>query len=106
MAIWRRRPRPNLIHHSDRGSKYANMAFRKLLNQHSFKDSMSRKGDCWDNTVVESFFSILKQERVHWQHYQKRREAQQDILQYISIIITIIDCIPILTTKVQNNLNK
>ena len=44
---------------------------------------MSRKGDCWDNSVVESFFGSLKQERVHWEHYQTRHEAQQDILDYI-----------------------
>ena len=46
---------------------------------------MSRKGDCWDNSVVESFFGTLKQERVHWQKYQTRYEVQQDILQYIPI---------------------
>jgi len=44
---------------------------------------MSRKGDCWDNSVAESFFGTLKQERVQWRHYQTRREAQQDVLQYI-----------------------
>ncbi len=47
---------------------------------------MSRKGDCWDNAVVESFLGTLKQERVHWQNYQTRHEAQQDILQYISML--------------------
>ena len=46
---------------------------------------MSRKGDCWDNAVVESFFGTLKQERVQWRHYQSRRAAQQDILQYITM---------------------
>jgi transposase InsO family protein len=46
---------------------------------------MSRKGDCWDNAVVESFFGTLKQERVQWRHYQSRHEAQQDILQYITM---------------------
>lgn len=85
MAIWQRRPEAGLIHHSDRGSQYASKAFSKLLNQHGFKGSMSRKGDCWDNAVVESFFGTLKQERVHWRHYQTRFEAQQDILQYISM---------------------
>lgn len=85
MAIWRRRPKPGLIHHSDRGSQYASKAFRKLLKQHKFRGSMSRKGDCWDNSVVESFFGTLKQERVHWRHYQTRYEAQQDVLQYIAM---------------------
>lgn len=85
MAIWQRRPGAGLIHHSDRGSQYASKAFRKLLEVNDFKGSMSRKGDCWDNAVVESFFGSLKQERVHWRNYQTRYEAQQDILQYISV---------------------
>jgi putative transposase len=85
MAIWQRKPKRGLIHHSDRGSQYASNAFRKLLKLHGFKGSMSRKGDCWDNSVVESFFGTLKQERVHWRHYQTRFAAQQDILQYISM---------------------
>ncbi len=85
MAIWLRRPTAGLIHHSDRGSQYASKAFRKLLKAHGFKGSMSRKGDCWDNAVVESFFGSLKQERVHWRHYQTRYEAQQDVLNYISM---------------------
>ena len=85
MAIWQRRPKAGLIHHSDRGSQYASKAFRKLLKVHQFKGSMSRKGDCWDNAVVESFFGSLKQERVQWRYYQSRYEAQQDILNYISM---------------------
>ena len=85
MAIWQRKPKARLIHHSDRGSQYASKAFRKLLKTHGIKGSMSRKGDCWDNAVVESFFGSLKQERVHWRNYQTRNEAQQDILNYISV---------------------
>lgn len=85
MAIWQRRPEAGLIHHSDRGSQYASKPFRQLLKQHGIKGSMSRKGDCWDNAVVESFFGSLKQERVHWRNYQTRYEAQQDILNYISV---------------------
>ncbi len=85
MAIWQRRPKAGLIHHSDRGSQYASKAFRHLLKANEFKGSMSRKGDCWDNAVVESFFGSLKQERVHWRNYQTRYEAQQDILNYISM---------------------
>jgi len=85
MAVWNRRPEAGLIHHSDRGSQYASHAFRKLLNQHSIDGSMSRKGDCWDNAVVESFFGSLKQERVHRRSYQTRDEAQQDILNYITM---------------------
>ena len=85
MAIWQRRPKAGLIHHSDRGSQYASSAFRRLLKAHGIKGSMSRKGDCWDNAVVESFFGSLKQERVQWRSYQTRYEAQQDILNYISM---------------------
>ncbi|MCF1458689.1 MAG: IS3 family transposase, partial [Shewanella sp.] len=85
MAIWLRRPKAGLIHHSDRGSQYASKAFRRLLNTHGILGSMSRKGDCWDNAVVESFFASLKQERVQWRNYQTRHEAQQDILEYISM---------------------
>ena len=85
MAIWQRRPKAGLIHHSDRGSQYASKAFRQLLKAHGFKGSMSRKGDCWDNAVVESFFGSLKQERVHWRHYQTRYGAQQDILNYLAV---------------------
>jgi putative transposase len=55
MAIWQRRPEAGLIHHSDRGSQYASRAFRQLLKKHGFKGSMSRKGNCWDNAVAESF---------------------------------------------------
>lgn len=85
MAVWQRRPGSGLIVHSDRGSQYASIKYRDLLNTNGFTGSMSRKGNCWDNSVAESFFGSLKQERVHWRHYQTRYEAQQDILQYITI---------------------
>jgi len=85
MAIWQRRPKAGLIHHSDRGSQYASKAFRRLLKSHGFLGSMSRKGDCWDNAVAESFFGSLKQERVQWRSYQTRYEAQQDVLDYITM---------------------
>jgi transposase InsO family protein len=85
MAIWRRRPSAGLIVHSDRGSQYASKDYRRLLKAHGFVGSMSRKGDCWDNAVAESFFGSLKQERVQWRNYQTRFEAQQDVLNYISM---------------------
>lgn len=85
MAIWQRRPKAGLIVHSDRGSQYASKAYRQLLKAHGFVGSMSRKGDCWDNAVAESFFGSLKQERVQWRHYQTRYEAQQDVLNYITM---------------------
>lgn len=85
MAIWQRRPPEGLIHHSDRGSQYASDDFRRLMKAHGIQGSMSRKGNCWDNAVVESFFGSLKQERVQWRNYQTRYEAQQDVLDYISM---------------------
>ena len=86
MALWRRRPpKGQLIHHSDRGVQYASHAFRKLLKAHGIDGSMSRKGDCWDNAVVESFFGSLKSERVHWRNYQTREEARADIAEYITM---------------------
>jgi putative transposase len=84
MAIWQRRPTSGLIVHSDRGSQYASASYRRLLKGHGFVGSMSRKGDCWDNAVVESFFGSLKQELVQWKHYQSRYQAQQDVLSYIT----------------------
>ncbi len=83
MALWRRHPEAGLIVHSDRGSQYASKAYRRLLKANDFVGSMSRKGDCWDNAVAESFFASLKKERVQWKHYQTRAEAQRDILDYI-----------------------
>ena len=72
-----------MIHHSDRGVQYASRAFRRLLKAYGIEGSMSRKGDCWDNAVVESFFGSLKSERLHWRSYQTRYEARGDIIVYI-----------------------
>jgi len=86
MALWSRRPaKGQLIHHSDRGVQYASRAFRKLLKDNGIKGSMSRKGDCWDNAVVESFFGRLKSEQVQWHSYQTREDARQDIVEYITM---------------------
>ena len=85
MAIWQRRPKAGLIVHSNRGSQYASKDFRRLLKTHGFVGSMSRKGDCWDNAVAESFFGSFMQERVYWRNYHTRFEAQQNVLNYISM---------------------
>ncbi len=86
MALWRRRPpKGQLIHHSDRGVQYASRIFRTLLKAYGIQGSMSRKGDCWDNAVVESFFGSLKSERLHWRSYQTREEARGDIVDYIAM---------------------
>jgi len=85
MAIWQRKPKHGLIVHSDRGAQYASNQYRRILKKNGFVGSMSKKGDCWDNSVAESFFSRLKEECVRWSNYQTRREAKQDILNYITM---------------------
>jgi putative transposase len=85
MAVKRRSPQAGLIHHSDRGSQYASDAYQALLKAHGMETSMSRKGDCWDNAVAESFFATLKVERVHEQDYQRHAEARTDIFKYIEV---------------------
>jgi transposase InsO family protein len=83
MAIKRRGPGLGLIHHSDRGSQYASADFQALLVKHGVRCSMSRKGDCWDNAPVESFFGTLKQELVFHQRYRTRQQARQSLFDYI-----------------------
>jgi transposase InsO family protein len=85
MAVWKRKPSKGLIWHTDRGSQYASDSHRALLKEHGITQSMSRKGNCWDNAVSESFFHTLKTELVHHQHYQTRAEAKQDIFEYIEV---------------------
>ena len=85
MAVGRRAPGAGLIHHSDRGCQYASNDYQAALRQHKMLCSMSRKGDCWDNAVAESFFSTLKTERVHHRLYRSRAEARRDIFGYIEV---------------------
>ena len=85
IAIWRRRPARDLIFHSDRGSQYCSRAFQKPLKDNGMKSSMSRKGDCWDNSVAESFFGSLKPERVFDCNYFTREEAKRDVVDYIEM---------------------
>ena len=85
MSTWRRRPQRGLVFHSDRGSQYCSNAFQKELKKHGMISSMSRKGDCWDNSVAESFFSTLKIERVFDSVYRTREEARADIIDYIEM---------------------
>ena len=83
VALWSRKPSPGLLHHSDRGSQYTCGDYRDVLDEHGVLCSMSRKGDCWDNAVAESFFKTLKVERVNDRDYWTREEAQSDIIDYI-----------------------
>jgi transposase InsO family protein len=85
MALKTRRPEPGLVHHSDRGVQYASTEYRRQLRRRGVVCSMSRKGDCWDNAVVESFFSTLKTERVHHRLYRSRDEARRDVFEYIEV---------------------
>jgi len=83
MAIQRRRPRAGLIHHSDRGSQYAAGDYRDILRAAAITRSMSRKGNCWDNAPMESFFGTLKTELVHQSEYLDRDAARRDLFAYI-----------------------
>jgi len=85
MAYQRRRPGKGLLHHSDRGSQYASDDYGYLLKSYGMRMSMSRKGDCWDNAVMESFFGTLKKELVHNRRYRTRAEARQDIFEFIEV---------------------
>jgi transposase InsO family protein len=85
MALDTREPSEKLLHHSDRGSQYASEDYRKRLDALGITCSMSRKGDCWDNAVVESFFGTLKQELVHRSDFVTRAEARSEIFEYIEV---------------------
>jgi putative transposase len=77
--------KPGLVHHSDRGVQYACRDFQALLEIHGIECSMSRKGNCWDNAVAESFFHTLKVELIHNQSYKTRQQAQANIFEYIEL---------------------
>lgn len=83
MALWRRRPNGEFLHHSDRGSQYASGDFQDLLDEHGVVCSMGSTGDCYDNATMESFFGLLKRERVYRRRYQTRQEARTDVFDYI-----------------------
>jgi transposase InsO family protein len=84
-AVAARRPARGLIHHSDRGCQYCSHEYRKLLEQFGMKTSMSRKGNCYDNAPMESFWGTLKNELVHHRRYRTREEARRDIIEYIEV---------------------
>ena len=83
MALRTRRPEAGLVHHSDRGVQYASKDYQDELRKHGIVCSMSRKGDCWDNAVAESFFSTLKAELVHRTDYVSRSQARASVFEYI-----------------------
>ena len=84
-AVAAKRPGKGLIHHSDRGSQYCSPKYREMLDQFGMNASMSRKGNCYDNAPMESFWGTLKQELVHHRRYRTRQEAIQEITEYIEV---------------------
>lgn len=83
MAVWRRRPQPGLMLHSDQGSQFTSGDWQAFLKSHGIECSMSRRGNCHDNAVAESFFQLLKRERVRRKIYSTRSQARSDVFDYI-----------------------
>jgi putative transposase len=85
MAVWRRKPKHEVMVHSDQGSQYTSIDWQKFLKSHNLKCSMSRRGNCYDNAVAESFFQLLKRERIKRKIYKNRDKARQDVFNYIEM---------------------
>lgn len=85
MAVWRRKPSHEVLIHSDQGSQYGSDDWRKFCQQHHLTPSMSRRGNCWDNAVAESFFGSLKKERIRKRVYKTRELARADVFDYIEV---------------------
>lgn len=85
MAINRRNPGAGLLHHTDRGSQYASTDYQQMLKAHKMICSMSRKGNCWDNACIESFFHSLKTEMIYWEEFETREEACRKIFEWIEV---------------------
>lgn len=84
-AVWAKRPRPGLIHHSDRGSQYCAQDYQDQVRQCGMIASMSRRGNCYDNAPMESFWGTLKNELVHHRRYETRAQARREISEYIEL---------------------
>jgi Transposase and inactivated derivatives len=85
MALWRRNPKNKVLIHSDQGSQYTSHEWQTFLKHHNLESSMSRRGNCHDNAVAESFFQLLKRERIKKKIYATRTEARSDIFEYIEM---------------------
>ncbi len=85
MAVARRRPKAGLLHHSDRGCQYTSQAYRRQLEYLGAVGSQSRKGNCWDNAAMESFFGSLKEECVGNRVYSSHEQAKQALFEYLEI---------------------
>ena len=89
MAVWRRKPKPGVLIHSDQGSQYTGHEWQKFLKDHKLVCSMSRRGNCYDNAVAESFFQLLKRERIKRRIYATREQARADVFDYIELFYNI-----------------
>jgi putative transposase len=85
MAVWRRKPKEKVLVHSDQGSQITSIDWAAFLKHHNLVHSMSRRGNCHDNAVAESFFNLLKRERIRRKVYRSRDEARQDVFDYIEM---------------------
>ena len=85
MAIWKRKPNQSVMVHSDQGSQFSSYEWQGFLKEHNLVASMSRRGNCHDNAVVESFFQLLKRERIKRRTYLNREQARQDVFDYIEM---------------------
>jgi putative transposase len=85
MAVWRRKPAGKVLIHSDQGSQFNSIDWSSFLKQHNLEHSMSRRGNCHDNAVAESFFNLLKRERIRRKTYKTRDDARQDVFDYIEM---------------------
>ncbi len=85
MALWRRNPKNKVLIHSDQGSQYTSHEWQTFLKHHNLESSMSRRGNCHDNAVAESFFQFLKRERIRKKIYSNKSEARTDIFEYIEM---------------------
>ena len=85
MAVWRRQPEGRVVVHSDQGCQYSSHDWRSFTDAHNLEISMSRRGNCYDNAVAESFFQLLKRERIRRRIYMNRDEARQDVFHYIEM---------------------
>jgi putative transposase len=84
-AYWRKKPQAGLLHHSDHGSQYCSQAYRALQQSYGMETSMSRKGNCWDNAPMESFFGTLKTECLHHYWFATREQAKAVVFEYIEV---------------------
>jgi putative transposase len=89
MAVWRRKPKQKVIIHSDQGSQFTGYEWQNFLKEHKLEASMSRRGNCHDNAVAESFFQLLKRERIRRRTYATRKDARDDIFDYIEFFYNL-----------------